>query len=226
MDKKHQYKYSIEELNTMVNAIVNSYYLERSKVRQSFLISDLLEITAELIHNVCNKYVSRYSGCTALSLELLKEEAKSTVLTEALRDFDKSRGIDFIAFWIICLKNKFKNMFTHNCTAKATKIERAESLDIEVNEDGATYQVFCGEDDFVEPLLDELVIKDLFKEFEETEKTGDLVECLMINNKQLRKLAICKKMNIEKYGDKEKKQVSRLKARFAKFLTTKGICPA
>lgn len=222
----HKYNYSLEELNKIANDLVNKYYEEKNnKVKQSFLIHDLLEVTNELITNVCHKYINKYSGYTAISTTALIQEAQSIVLTEALRDFDKRKGLDFIAFWRICLKNRFKNMFTHNCTNKATKIERAESLDIEFDA-GSSYLDFCCETDFTEALLDELVIKDLFEEFEQFEETGDLIECLMINNKQLRKLAICKKMNIEIYGAKERKQVSRLKARFAKFLISKGICPA
>lgn len=217
MTKK--YRYELSTIYVKVNEIVKEIQKEStSETQKNFLICDLLEITEELVQNNCKKFITKYS-ITDISQEELYAIAISIPLIDALNWFSFEKGNNFMATWNGFMHKRFLNELTEISNEKNKWFRNnVSSADKELSEDGTTIVDIVGEEDFTEGVCEEIELMSLIKEFEEKDKHGAVIRCLLIDSQEHRTEAIKRALGVEEYGSKERKQVQRAKERFIKHL--------
>lgn len=217
MTKK--YKYDLNTIYAKVNEIVKEIQKEgTSEIQKNFLIGDLLEVTEELVQNNCKKFIAKYS-IKDISQEELYSVAITLPLLDALDWFSFEKGNNFMATWNGFMKKRFLNELNAISNDKNKWFRNnISSADKELSEDGTTIVDIVGEEDFTEELCEEMELMNLVKEFEDVDKHGAVIKCLLIDSQEHRTEAIKKALGVETYGSKERKQVQRAKERFIKYL--------
>lgn len=221
MSKK--YNYELTTIYKKVNEIVKELQkAETPEFKKNFLLSDLLEVTEELVRNNCKRFISKYS-IKDISEEELYSIAISLPLIEALEWFSFEKGNNFMPMWDKFMQSRFKNEL------KALSLEKQKwfrnnvsSSDKELCEDGTTIADIVGEEDFTEEFCEKAELGKILDEFEEMDKHGKVIRCLLIESQQHRTEAIKEALGTEEYGSKERKQVERARKRFASFLIENG----
>lgn len=214
-----KYKYDLNTIYTKVNDLVREIQKEGiSEVQKNFLIGDLLEVTEELVHNNCKKFIAKYS-IKDITEEELYSVAISLPLLDALNWFSFEKGNNFMATWNGFMKKRFLNELNAISNDKSKWFRNnVSSADKELVVDGTTIVDIVGEEDFTEELCEEMELMNLVKQFEEVDKHGAVIQCLLIDSQEHRTEAIKKALGVEVYGSKERKQVQRAKERFIKYL--------
>ena len=217
MTKK--YRYDLNTIYTKVNDIVREIQQEgTSEIQKNFLIGDLLEITEELVHNNCKKFIATYS-IKDITEEELYSVAITLPLLDALNWFSFEKGNNFMTTWEGFMKRRFYNELSIISNDKSKWFRNnVSSADKELSEDGTTIVDIVGEEDFTEELCEEMELMSLVKKFEEMDKHGAVIKCLLIESQEHRTEAIKNALGVETYGSKERKQVQRAKERFIKYL--------
>lgn len=213
------YKHDLNTIYTEVNSIVKQIQKEGiSETQKNFLLSDLLEITEELVQNNCKKFIAKYS-ITDISQEELYSVAITLPLLDALEWFSFEKGNNFMATWNSFMQKRFLNELTEISNDKNKWFRNnVSSADKGLAEDGSTIADIIGEEDFTEDFCEEMELMKIIRSFEKVDKHGAVIECLLIDSQEHRTEAIKRALGVEEYGNKERKQVQRTKERFIKYL--------
>ena len=218
-----KFKYTLKELYKITDEIVLEMENSNKSQRDS-LVESLLEVTKELVHNNCKRFIID-NRADELEVDDLFHVATSIALTLALNSFDTSRGNHFLKYWHIVMERQFFNEFETATTYKA-KIRQQQTVsgDAEVGECGFTlFSNLSTEEDFTESLCNSAVLKEALEEFERVYPLGKLIRCELIGSKDIKTKARLHVLGAETYGTKERYHVSHTKKAFKKFLMNKGI---
>ena len=225
MKKEKTFKHSLTELYGITNELVKEIQAEgTTEIQKNFLIADLIELTDELIQNNCKGFIRRY-GADELDVEELKLIATGPSLWKALQNYDAEYGTHFLSYWNMQQQSYFINEF-NSATSETAKFHQLKvcSADESIGENGETILEIKTEDnDFADSFCTSLILEDLINEFEQVDKCGKVIRCLMIGTQAIRTKAILEVLGAEAYEDNERKKVERVKKRFAKFLIKKGF---
>lgn len=219
-----KFKKTLKEIYMEVNNMVWIYQHKKMTLYyRELIISDILEVTEELVSNLCKKIVRKYT-ITEFTNEELFVIATGEVLFYALKNYKKSKNDNFMLFWKLCIERKFMNELKRLSTQKR-KYERTHicSLDNEIDSLGNTILTYRGVKDFSEEICSKIILANLIEEFEENDKYGKIIRMVTIQNKEIRKQAFIQVLGCEEYKEKERKKVQRTKERFRKLLINKGI---
>lgn len=220
-----KFNYDLKTLYAKVNAIVSQYKAEGTTERQkNYLIGDLLEVTDELVRNNCKKFLRRYT-ITEITEEELYAVAIGYPLLDALDWFDFSKGDNFMAIWHNFMLKRFCNELKEISSKKASFFRKNVSSADKILGDAeseSTILDIVGEEDFAGAVCGSLSLSEIIRHFEKVDKHGKVIRCLAIKSQAIRTEALMKALGSTTYGNKERKQVQRVKERFAQLLLTHG----
>lgn len=220
MEKR--FKYDLETIYKKANELAKEYQGEgKTDTEKNFILAELLEVTEELILNQCQKFLKGKSKFVTV------DDLYSIAITEALMDvldwYDFSQGDNIVVAWISFMEKRFYNALNKECTNKAIwHRTRVYSADKALNSDGTTIYELMGESDFAKKICADVSMGELVNKFENIDKHGKIIRCLLIGNQSLRTKAFLKVLGAESYAENERKAVERTKKRFAKFLIRNG----
>lgn len=215
---KKNFKTDLETIYVEVNRLAKEYKAEGISERQkNYIVTDILEITEELVRNLCRKFLLERT-ITEITTDELYAVAIGYPLIEVLEWFDYERGNNLVPMWKKFIINRFNNELGFLSTKKASFFRtNLSSFDKEFCE-GETLHGVLGAEDFSEEVCSEIALAGLLDTFEKLDKHGKIIRCLLIGNQELRTKAILEVFGCESYGSTERKAVQRVKERFGKFL--------
>lgn len=210
----------LQQLYKNVNELVKSYKDTDLIQEKNYILTDLITISEKMIRYNCRAFLTA-NLITDISEDDLYSDSLM-VLYGLLDTFDFKKHNNFMVLWgkfnTIAYGNRRKQLL-----GKQRMWERNQvSLDknFAVGEDGAcNFHNLAVEDDFAEDKCSEMVLSKLIKEFEEVDKHGFVIKCLLIRSKGIRTELLKKGFGSDSYGATERKKVQRAKERFSKFLT-------
>lgn len=214
-----RFKYDLGTVYKEVERLAKEYRQEGlPESQKNFILSELLEVSRELVTNMCKKFL-RERNTSELTVEDLYEIATTEPLMEVLEWHDFDQKGEIMVNWIAFMEKRFCNALKKERTEKARWAKtHVYSSNVNFNEDGTTIEDLVGDRDFSEEFCTNLTLNRLLTDFEKRDKYGKLIKCLLIGNQSARTEAFLEVLGAEKYGDSERKAVQRTKERFAKFL--------
>lgn len=216
---------NIEENNKLnnfyskVNELVKEYKESDSKTEKNYILTDLVKVSEKMIRYNCRAFLTS-NLITDISEDELFSDSLD-VLYKLIEKFDFSKHDNFIVLWGKFNELAYKNRKKH-LEGKQRGWERHQvSLDKEFS--GSTglptnFHNIASKDDFAEDKCSEMVLGELIKKFEEVDKHGFVIKCLLIGSRDMRTELLKKGFGSETYGATERKKVQRTKERFSKFL--------
>lgn len=216
MEKR--FKYDLTTIYNITNILAKEYKTEgKTEVEKHFILADFLAVTEELIRNQCQKFLK--GRTTSVTTEDLYAIAITEPLLDVLEWFDFKQGENIVVAWISFMEKRFLNVIKEGRSVKAIWEKRnVYSSDKSLNEEGTTIVDLVGEEDFSENTCTRIIFQELVDRFEELDKFGGIIRCLLIGNQSARTEAFLEVLGAESYGDNERKAVQRVKERFIKFL--------
>lgn len=213
-----EFKYDLQTIYSEVNRLGKAYQREGvTEIEKHFILVDIIEVTKELIYNQCKNFLKPLN--TTITIEDLYAIAIAEPLLEVLVWYDFEKGNNLMVAWLSFMEKRFKNAVGHDCTKGAIwRKTHIYSSDKELNEDGTTICDLVGDTDFAEERCTTISIGEMLDAFEKVDKHGQIIRCHLLKKRDERTSAILHILGAEKYGDKERKAVERVKERFARFL--------
>lgn len=217
---KRNYKFTLEEIHTKANNLVANYNNESDEVVKNYILSDLVNLTDELVRTNIYKFKIQMNVP-----EMDDEEAyclcMGSALLKALSQYDSSRGVYFTTFWHTIMNSLLLNELKRLSTKKE-KMNRNDTISGNASysfENGAElFSVIATEEDVCGSVCNHILLDEMIRRFEETDQYGKLIRCEMLGNKRDKTKAILKILGASQYGDVERQKVRRTKLRFRKFL--------
>ena len=215
---ERRFKYDLATIYNRTNILAREYKAEgKTEMEKHFILVEFLEVTEELIKNQCQKFLK--GRTTSVTTEDLYAIAITEPLIEVLEWFDFEQGENIVVAWISFMEKRFCNALKEGRSVKAIWEKRnVYSADKPLNEEGTTIVDLIGEDDFSDSTCTKITFQELVDKFEEKDKFGKIIRCLLIGNQGARTEAFLEVLGADSYGDTERKAVQRVKERFIKFL--------
>ena len=215
---ERRFKYDLATIYSKTNALAKEYQSEgKTEMQKHFILVEFLEVTEELICNQCNKFLK--GKATSVTAEELYVIATTEPLMEVLEWFDFEQGENIVVAWISFMEKRFYNALNERSSGKAIwEKKNVYSSDKALNDEGTTIVDLVGQEDFSEDVCTKITFEKLLKVFEEKDKHGGIIRCLLIGNQAARTEAFLEVLGVESYGDNERKAVQRVKERFIRFL--------
>lgn len=214
-----EFKYDLGTVYSEVERLAKEYrQAGLSDIQKNFILGELLDVSKELVINMCKKFL-RERNTDELTVEELYEIAITEPLLDVLDWHDFSQKGEIMVNWISFMEKRFCNALKEKRTKKAMWAKsHLYSSNVNFNEDGTTIEDLVGDDDFSESFCTNMTLGKLIKDFEEKDKYGKLIKYLLIGNQSARTTAFLEVLGAEEYGDSQRKAVQRTKERFVKFL--------
>ena len=203
--RRKKFTYRLDELYILTDNII--YKITEpgvSETKINFYISDIIEITKELVINNCYKFIFK-NNVTELTKDELYHLAITIALHESISSYKSEKGTHFLYYWFKIMNN----IFTNEWLKLMSKKEKFNSR---------LYQLtkLSYVNDFTEELINYEFIYNCINEFIKQDKYGKLIKCELINSRKEKRKARLKFLNASEYGIKERKIVQRTKQRYEK----------
>lgn len=217
---KMSFKFTMEDIHTKANRLVRTYLQEEDEVMKNFIISDLVNLTDELVRSNIYKFKIQMNVP-----EMDDEEAyglcMGTALLKALSLYDTEKGVHFTTFWHTIMTRTLLNELKR-ITTKKEKMNRKDTIsgDLTYSKEWGTdlFSAIPSGEDISDSVCSRVVLQTLIKKFEEIDPYGRLIECEMLGNKSDKTQAILQILGADEYGDRERQIVRRTKVKFKNFL--------
>lgn len=211
---------TLNEMHVEANKLIEAIRLADGHLKE-YLTADLYNLVDTLTRYNCAKVLRKYN-IYSIDAQEAYEIAVNDSFLYAVQNYDASKNIHFLTYlervveWV--LQKQFQK-------AKAKKREGAsnvatlDDVDNPVNESEIVNNPYAGSDQLV---VDKLEFERLQNEFVKAHKFGAVV--LFENvDRDARTAGILKVLGATEYGQKERKQVERVKKAFKEFLRANGF---
>lgn len=205
--RRKKFTYRLDELYILTDNII--YKITEpgvSETKINFYISDIIEITKELVINNCYKFIFK-NNVTELTKDELYHLAITIALHESISSYKSEKGTHFLYYWFKIMNNIFINEWLKLMSKK----EKFNCSLYPLTE-------LTSVDDFTEELINNDFIHSCIDEFIKQDKYGELIKCELNVFREERTKAKINFLGVAEYGNRERKIVQRTKERFAEYL--------
>lgn len=104
-----RFTYELSELYLLTDNIINKIAEGGvSEIKINFYISDIIEMTKELVMNNCHRYIVK-NNVTELNKEELYHLVITTALYKSIISYKSEIGVHFLYYWFKIMNRVFTN---------------------------------------------------------------------------------------------------------------------